>query len=110
MIVEYIRYTIESERNKEFENAYEKAETSLTASPHCVHYELSRCVEEPKNYILRIEWDSQDGHLKGFRTSPEFKTFFEAVHPFYDKIEEMQHYNVIHSMVKRENSSNSAKN
>jgi quinol monooxygenase YgiN len=110
MIVEYIRYKIENERHKEFEDAYEKAEKSLTASPHCLQYELSHSVEEPKSYIIRIEWDSQDGHLKGFRTSPEFKTFFEAVRPFYDKIEEMHHYNVIHSMVKGENSPNSAKN
>jgi quinol monooxygenase YgiN len=109
MIVEYIRYKIESERHKEFEDAYKKAEKSLMASPHCIHYELSHCVEEPKSYIIRIEWDSQDGHLKGFRTSPEFQTFFEVVRPFYDNIEEMHHYNVIQSMVKGENSSNSAK-
>lgn len=68
MIVEYIRFKIEKERQREFENAYEKAGESLKASPNCLKYELSHCVEEPINYILRIEWDSQDGHLKGFRT------------------------------------------
>jgi hemoglobin len=55
MIVEYIRYKIENERQKEFENAYEKAGKSLEVSPHCLQYELSHCVEEPNNYILRIE-------------------------------------------------------
>lgn len=95
MIVEYIRYKIENERQKEFEDAYEKAGKSLKASPHCIQYELSHCVEEPRNYILRIEWDSQDGHLKGFRTSPEFQAFFGAVGPFYKNIEEMRHYEVV---------------
>jgi quinol monooxygenase YgiN len=94
MIVEYIRYNIESERQKEFEDAYEQAGKSLRDSPHCIQYELSHCVEEPKNYVLRIEWDSQNGHLKGFRTSPEFQTFFEAVRPFFNDIEEMHHYEV----------------
>jgi heme-degrading monooxygenase HmoA len=92
MIVEYIRYKIENNLQEEFENAYERAGRSLSNSPHCIQYELSHCVEEPKNYILRIEWDSQDGHLKGFRTSPEFHTFFEAVRPFFNNIEEMHHY------------------
>jgi quinol monooxygenase YgiN len=109
MIVVYIRYKIESGPHKEFEDAYEKDGKSLRASPHCIHYELSNCLEEPKSYILRIEWDSQESHLKGFRTSLEFQTYFEAVRPFYDNIEEMHHYNAIHSMVKGENRSNSAK-
>jgi quinol monooxygenase YgiN len=94
MIVEYIRYKIENNLQEEFENAYERAGRSLSDSPHCIQYELSHCVEEPKSYILRIEWDSQDGHLKGFRTSPEFQTFFEAVRPFINNIEEMHHYEV----------------
>ena len=92
MIIEYIRYKIQKERRREFENSYEKAAKSLKASSHCLRYELSHCLEEPDNYILRIEWDSQDGHLKGFRTSPEFQTFFEAVRSFFGNIEEMRHY------------------
>ena len=55
MIVEYIRYKIEDERQEEFENAYERAGRSLSDSPHCIQYELSHCIEEPKSYILRIE-------------------------------------------------------
>jgi len=95
MIVEYIRYKIENDMVKrEFENAYKKAESSLRTSPHCLRYELSHCVEKPESYILRIEWDSLEGHTKGFRTSQEFQPFFEAVRPFFDQIEEMNHYEV----------------
>ena len=101
MIVEYIRYKIESERQKEFEDAYEQVGRSLSDSPHCIQYELSHCVEESKNYVLRIEWDSQNGHLKGFRTSPEFQTFLEAVRPFFNDIEEMNHYEVTKVMRSR---------
>jgi hemoglobin len=52
MIVEYIRYTIEYERQREFENAYERA--SLKALPHCIQYELSHCVEEPKGLYFEL--------------------------------------------------------
>ena len=61
-------------------------------SPHCLSYELSRCVEEPASYMLRIEWDSLEGHLQGFRQSPDFRTFFQAVRQYVNDISEMRHY------------------
>lgn len=95
MIVEYTRYKINEKRRALFERVYEKAGEALSASSHCLRYELSHCVEDPDHYILRIEWDSEEGHLKGFRSSPEFKTFFSLVQPYVKDIEEMRHYQVI---------------
>lgn len=92
MVVEYIRYRIGSERQGEFEEAYQRAQAPLDASQHCVSYELSKGVEEPENYVLRIEWDSVEGHERGFRQSPEFKDFLADIRPFVGDIEEMRHY------------------
>ncbi|BDP44221.1 hypothetical protein DAETH_41900 (plasmid) [Deinococcus aetherius] len=94
MIVEYIRYRVEEGAAGALERAYASARTALDASAHCLGYELSRCVEEPSHYILRIEWDSLTGHLEGFRRSPEFGAFFRDVRPFVGNIEEMRHYEV----------------
>jgi quinol monooxygenase YgiN len=92
MIVEYIRYSIEPSRAKDFLSAYEAAAKSMKDSPHCLGYELTQCTEARESFILRILWDSAEGHLKGFRTSPEFKPFFAAVAPFGKDIQEMRHY------------------
>ena len=92
MIVEYIRYTVPAERRDAFERGYGAAQAPLAASPHCLAYELARCVEDPTQYVLRIEWDSAEGHLQGFRRSAEFRTFFAAIRPFVDGIAEMRHY------------------
>lgn len=94
MIVEYIRYDIDQARAEEFEQAYRRAAQALEASEHCQRYELSRCSEDPTQHVVRIEWDSEQGHLSGFRRSPEFGSFFEAVGPFVNDIEEMRHYQV----------------
>jgi quinol monooxygenase YgiN len=94
MIVEYIRYNIDSGRTEAFEQAYRDAADSLEASEHCERYEVSRCTEDPTQHVVRIEWDSEEGHLAGFRRSPEFRSFFEAVGPFVHDIEEMRHYEV----------------
>jgi quinol monooxygenase YgiN len=96
MIVEYIRYKLATDALDDvaakLEDAYAKAASSLDASAHCLGYELCRCVEERERYILRIEWDSMDGHLQGFRRGPEFAPFLEAIRPYISQIEEMQHY------------------
>ena len=70
MVVEYIRYSIDAERGQAFEQAYRRAAEALDASPHCKRYEVSRCSEDPIKHIVRIEWDSEEGHLSGFRLSP----------------------------------------
>lgn len=90
MIVEYIRYEITA--SEPFLLGYQTARAALDTSPHCLSYELSRCTEEPTSFILRIEWDSLEGHLEGFRKSPEFAAFFSAVRPFIENIREMRHY------------------
>jgi quinol monooxygenase YgiN len=99
MIVEYIRYDIPAPDAAAFEADYAQAGHSLDASPHCLGYELSRCLDEPASYILRIEWDSVEGHMQGFRQSAEFRQFFAAIKPHVSRILEMRHYEQIATVV-----------
>lgn len=92
MVIEYIRYGVTEDRRPEFERSYGQAARVLDDSEHCLRYEVSRGVEEPGNYFVRIEWDSIEGHERGFRKSPGFSAFFAAVRPFFDDILEMRHY------------------
>ena len=92
MIEEYIRYRIEAARSDAFVSAYQAASESLRASEHCLGYALSRCSEEPACFILRIHWDSEEGHMKGFRASAQFRAFFREIQPYVKDIEEMRHY------------------
>jgi heme-degrading monooxygenase HmoA len=102
MIVEYIRYTIAGEQAQAFEAAYVRARESLDASAHCLGYELARCVEEPSSYLLRIEWDSLEGHEQGFRGSQEFRQFLPHIRAFVGDIQEMRHYGVVFAHAPRE--------
>ena len=94
MIVEYIRYELDQARAPALVDAYRIAAEQLRASPHCLGFELTRCTERGKldAYILRIEWDSAEGHLRGFRGGQEFPQFFAAIGPFVGDIREMRHY------------------
>ena len=92
MSIEYIRYKIPQDINESFLSDYEAASNYLRKSKYCLGYDLSRCVEEPDRYILRIQWTSTEDHLEKFRTSKEFQQFLPLIKPYIDNIEEMQHY------------------
>lgn len=94
MIIEYIRYTVPMERATEFSSAYARAGKVLNADAHCLGYEISRGVEEPQHWVVRIQWDSIEGHENGFRKESHFRDFFAAVKPFFDYIDEMKHYRI----------------
>jgi hemoglobin len=95
MIVEYTRYKIDESRCKSFEEDYVKAVDALMSSSHSIASELSHCTEDPNDYVLRIGWDSEKSHLKGFRSSPEVKTFFAMLKPYLKEIEQMRHHDVL---------------
>lgn len=92
MVVEYIRYRIAEHRKLEFELAYSAAQDLLRRSPHCLGCEVSRSLDEPTSYIVRIEWDSVEGHRNGFARSSLFADYVAAVRPFLGDIEEMRYY------------------
>ncbi|WP_426110526.1 putative quinol monooxygenase [Massilia sp. PWRC2] len=91
-MVEYIRYAIAPEDAPAFLAAYATAADVLRASSFCLDFELARCVEDDRNFILRIEWPSIEAHLDGFRKSPDFARFLAAIRPYIDRIDEMRHY------------------
>jgi quinol monooxygenase YgiN len=97
MIVEYLRYTVPLSAAAQFEQAYQSASEVLADDPHCLAYQLCRGVEEPEHFIVRLEWDSLEGHEQGFRRGPHFAKFFASVKPYFSNIDEMKHYTVRHS-------------
>jgi quinol monooxygenase YgiN len=92
MVIEYVRYQIPAATHAAFLEAYHAAGADLAASTHCRKFEISQGVEEPDNFVVRIEWDSIEGHEQGFRGSAEFTSFFARVKPYFPNIREMKHY------------------
>ena len=92
MIVEYLRYKIDADRQQDFIKDYQAAATPLLSSPHALSFDMCQCVEDPEQFILRIEWTSPEDHLGKFRGSAVFKEFFGHIRPYLDDIAEMRHY------------------
>lgn len=92
MIVEYIRYALSAHDPDDLVGAYTAAGGHLKGAPECLAFELSACVDEPRTFILRIEWASAEAHMQQFRRGAHFPPFLALVRPFIDEIVEMRHY------------------
>ena len=93
MIVEYIRYTIPEDGPRCVRRRLRTCGRVPWPPRRIVSkYELSACDEDPSQYVLRIEWDSSEGHLGGFRRSEHFRAFLPHIQPYIKAIAEMRHY------------------
>jgi hemoglobin len=95
MIVEYVRYELPHEVAADFAEAYEAAGEILSRDQHCVTWELRRGVEEPSRHVVRITWDSQEGHEEQFRAAPAYQEFLAGLKPFREHLQEMGHYELV---------------
>ena len=92
MIVEYLRYAVPAEQGEAFVRDYQAASEPLLRSPFALCYDLCRCIDDPTQFIVRIEWTSAADHMDRFRSSPEFREFFAHIRPYVGMIVEMRHY------------------
>ena len=95
MITEYIRYTLANHEPAALIAAYVEAGRHLAAASECIAYELTQCIDDEKNFILRIHWTSAPAHLQGFRGGEHFPPFLAAIQPFITEIAEMRHYKTV---------------
>lgn len=92
MTIEYVRYALTEHNGDDLVAACRVASEHLRASPECLGFDLTRCEEDPRSYILRIHWTSSADHLQQFRRGQNFPPFFAAIKAFVDEIVEMRHY------------------
>jgi heme-degrading monooxygenase HmoA len=74
-----------------FEKVAPRALPILRAAPGCHGVRALRCVEDPDTYLLLIEWDSVEDHVK-FTKTPEFAEFVGVVREFFAGPSKMHHF------------------
>ncbi|MET1042535.1 MAG: antibiotic biosynthesis monooxygenase [Microbacteriaceae bacterium] len=92
MITEHALLPVRPGQESEFEQAFARARSIISAMPGFRTLTLSRSIETPNTYLLLVEWDSLDDHTVGFRGSPEYQHWRALLHRFYDPFPVVEHY------------------
>ncbi|BDT95484.1 antibiotic biosynthesis monooxygenase [Nocardia sputorum] len=92
MIIEHALLPVRPERAADFEAAFAAARPIIASMPGFRSLSLSRGVESPGSYLLRVEWDHIDDHVVGFRGSPEYQRWKDLLHHFYEPFPAVEHF------------------
>ncbi len=56
---------------------------------------LHRSIEDPRRYLLFVEWATMENHVKDFRESENFTKFRELVGPLFDGPTDIGHSELV---------------
>ncbi|MCI3919885.1 antibiotic biosynthesis monooxygenase [Paenibacillus sp. TRM 82003] len=92
MILEQAVLDVRPGRADDFEDAFSRAKTIVSAVPGFQRLTLSRCLERPDRYLLLVQWDTLEDHTEGFRGSAQYQEWKRLLHHFYDPFPTVEHY------------------
>jgi heme-degrading monooxygenase HmoA len=56
---------------------------------------VGRCIEQPANFLLLVEWETLEAHTEGFRTSEAYQQWRALLHHFYDPFPVVEHFEIV---------------
>lgn len=98
MITEHALLHVVPGREHEFVVAMERAKVIIAASPGFTSLRVERCLEHPDTFLLLVGWERLEDHTEGFRGSPAYQQWRDALHHFYDPFPVVEHFEpVVHA-------------
>ncbi|RAJ00375.1 heme-degrading monooxygenase HmoA [Chitinophaga skermanii] len=96
MILEVAILQVKPGETQAFEIAFASAQKIISSMKGYAGHELQRCIEKPSQYILLVRWETLEDHTIGFRQSPEYQSWKQLLHHFYDPFPTVEHYESIY--------------
>jgi heme-degrading monooxygenase HmoA len=92
MILELAILQIIPGREAAFEAAFSQAAPIIAGMPGYLSHLLQRCLENPAQYALLVNWQTLEDHTQGFRQSAQYQEWRALLHHFYEPFPRVEHY------------------
>lgn len=92
MVLEVATLQIKEGMVDAFEGNFKKAAPIIASMKGYLGHELKKCLENPKQYLLLVQWETLEDHEVGFRKSKEYQEWKRLLHHFYEPFPEVLHY------------------
>ena len=92
MIMEVAILNVTPGQHRQFEAAFNEAQTIIASMQGYVSHELKKCLENPNRYILLVNWLTLTDHTVGVRESAQYQQWRALLHHFYDPFPTVEHY------------------
>ena len=75
-----------------FAAAFLGAREILAGTPGCRSVRMTRGVESANRFVLLVEWDDVDAHLRNFRETDRFTRWRAAIGPWFAEPPRVEHF------------------
>jgi heme-degrading monooxygenase HmoA len=97
MILEQAILNVRKNQGEEFELAFSNASAIISSMKGYVRHQLLKCIENPNQYLLLVEWETLEDHTVGFRQSTQYQDWKKLLHHFYDPFPVVEHYSLVNN-------------
>jgi heme-degrading monooxygenase HmoA len=73
----------------------DRARAIIASAPGFISLRVGRCIEQPANFLLLVEWETLEAHTEGFRTSEAYQQWRALLHHFYDPFPVVEHFEIV---------------
>ncbi|MCC8427070.1 antibiotic biosynthesis monooxygenase [Mucilaginibacter sp. UR6-11] len=92
MILEAAILNVIPGNETQFENDFATAGQYISVIKGYIKHSLHKCIEQPNQYLLLVEWETLEDHTIGFRQSPQYLEWKKLLHLYYDPFPLVKHY------------------
>ncbi len=90
MVTEFADIQVKAGMEQEFIDGVRRCKPKFLAFPGCHEVSLQRMIEDPRRFMLIVQWDSVATH-ESFRASPDFGEWRKNVGHTFEKPPYMMH-------------------
>lgn len=92
MVLEVAVFEVLPDTAEKFESAFHEVKHAVLASPGLLSLRMTRGVESPNRFVLLIEWESVEAHVKNFRETERYAIWRGGLSPFFASAPQVEHY------------------
>lgn len=94
MVTEIAYFIALPDKEEELGHAIIRGLEVIRQHPDCISANVTRCIEQPRRYMLTNIWSSLEGHTVDFRGGPLFPLWRSHIAGLYEGTPEVLHYQV----------------
>jgi heme-degrading monooxygenase HmoA len=92
MVLEVAIFDITAGQEDAFAAAYAEGHQLLATTPGCRSVRMTQGVETPHRFVLVVEWDSVEAHVRNFRESERFPAWRALIGPHFATPPVVEHF------------------
>jgi len=92
MVLEVALIDVQPGTAQQFEAAFHEVKHAVLSSPGLLSLRMTHGIENPDRFVLLIEWESVEAHIKGFRETDRYTVWRGGIGKYFANPPLVEHF------------------